>query len=669
MVAGTTMSPIGRTIAAGAARVTVVVTVVALAVAGAGVGGPARASGSSPVHSDVVGAASRTLIERAFSRLVSPYRSLASQRRYIQGDDSALADALQSAYGTGFGAGGGVTTLSEVFGVLRRASATVVTVPVVFTDPSLPAGKTALRHYVGTAVRVGGRWKVSWATACTIVEASDIVCPRAPTGVSSTVPPPSYDPAAATAPLLAAGLIDPTGLAAGPQGSLYIADDGRDQVLRRSADGRLAVVAGTGLSGFSGDGGPAVDAALDLDGPTSVAVAPDGALYIADTANDRVRMVGTDGIITTVAGDGTPGDGGNGGPAADAPLERPTGLALGPDGGLYIADGTAVRKVAPDGIITTVAGGGPPYDVDVGGDGAPVAFSPESLAFDGAGDLDVYSDGPKMIFQLPAGPDGPSGDAITVIAPHDDATGLASAPDGSVVVAEHGAALERLAGGRLQTVYDFLDTSVAGYGVPGLKGAFSPQGVAVTPDGTVDADTGDGNGWSPQIALIQLPAGGHAAVLPVVGPVTDSLPSVGGPGFPAATYPAAVAARPGAGISACPAPSGLRDFDRAARATAVSEAEQLDDAFPEALTDTDRSWWTSTYDQWADPTGLGRHAVGRVVPAAKDLYAPVVARACGDRTVTRSLVVVVGRSAYSTEVSHIYFVDRGGRPLVYYQNA
>ncbi len=569
------------------------------------VGGPLRpaaAGASSPARSEsVVAATVRTQIEAAFRHLVSPFRPVASQRASIQGYDAALASALQGAWGSGFGAGGGVTTLSEVFGAVRRASATVVTVPVVFTEPREAAWKAGLRHYVGTALRVDGRWKVSWATVCAIVEASDAVCPAAPHGVTSTVPAPSYDPTESTTHLLAPGLIDPSGLAAGANGSLFIADTGRDQVLRRTAAGQLQVVAGTGRAGFSGDGGPAADAELDLTGPTSLAVAPDRSLFIADTGNDRVRMVDSAGTITTVAGDGTAGHTGDGGPATHAELQQPDGLALGADGGLYVADGLDIRKVSTDGIITTVAGGGPPYGVDVAPGGSPVAFSPEALAFDGDGDLDVFSFSPKMIFQLPAGPDGPSGSAIRVLSSANYATALAPAPDGTVVVAEHGAALERIPdgpvapgdqGATVQMVVDFLDTSVTGYGIPGIKGAFSPEGVAVLPDGTIDADTDDGNGYSPQIALVQVTPSGHAGVLPVVGPVTASLPAVGGPGFPAATYPAAVAGRPGAGLSSCPSSAGLEAFDGAA---------------PRRPSPRPRSSTPRSPPPWPTPTGRGGH--------------------------------------------------------------
>jgi hypothetical protein len=645
------------------ARVVVALTMVV----GGALASSVAASGSARIAVASVDRATRARIENAFRHLVKE-SSVTSERSFIQGYDVAMAGALGDAYGSGFGEGGGVTTLSEAFGALHRASPTVVTVPVTFTEPGAKPWMQAQRHYIGTAVRTGGRWKVSWATACTILEASQIVCPPAPPGVQSTVPPPSYDPPESTAPFFAPGLVDPSGLAVEPDGSLLIADSGRDQVLRRTPAGSLQVFAGTGASGFSGDGGPAIDAELDLGGTISLAVAPDGTVYISDAGNNRVRAVHADGAITTVAGDGTAGHTGDDGRATDAELDGPTGLAVGPDGSLYIADGSYVRKVAPDGTITTIAGGGPPVGVDVDANGTSVAFSPESLAFDGAGDLDVFSFSPKLIFQLPAGPDGPSGTGITEVAT-DYATALASAPDGSVMVAEHGAGLQRITGGHIESVDDFLDTPVAGYPAPGTVGAFSPEGVAVAPDGTVYLDTDADNGYSPQSALVEVNPRGHAAILPVTGLVPGTFPPVDAAGFPAATYPVPVPARPGAGIAACPSRTGLDVFDGAARTLAASEAAGFNTAFPDALKESDRSWWTAVYRQWADPAGLGHHAVMRVEAATRDLYAPVVAHACGPGILARSLVVVVGRSAYSTEVSHIYFVDRDGRPLVYYQNA
>lgn len=88
-----------------------------------------------------------------------------------------------------------------------------------------------------------------------------------------------------------------------PNGDLLIANQGRNQILRRPPNGTLQVVAGTGAAGFSGDGGPAVKAKLDT--PNGMAVAPDGTIYVADTDNNRVRAISPSGMISTVAGNGT----------------------------------------------------------------------------------------------------------------------------------------------------------------------------------------------------------------------------------------------------------------------------------------------------------------------------------------------------------------------------
>src|SRR5262249_42296294 len=137
-------------------------------------------------------------------------------------------------------------------------------------------------------------------------------------------------------PATAAQLGSPRGLAVGPDGSLYIADYDNNRIRPGRADGVITTVAGDGSSRFGGDGGAATRA--QLRDPRGVAVGPDGSLYIADAPNSRIRRVGPDGVITTVAGDGSYRFGGDGGPATAAPLYDPFGVAVGPDGSLYIAD-------------------------------------------------------------------------------------------------------------------------------------------------------------------------------------------------------------------------------------------------------------------------------------------------------------------------------------------
>jgi RHS repeat-associated protein len=131
----------------------------------------------------------------------------------------------------------------------------------------------------------------------------------------------------------------------------------------------IETVAGTGVYGFSGDGGPA--SAAQLSSVQGIDIGPDESIYIADTENQRVRRIDNTGIITTVAGNGVPGFGGDGGPATAASLFLPTDIACAPDGSLYIADGfnRRVRRVDPNGDISTIAGLGFPFVS--GGDGGP----------------------------------------------------------------------------------------------------------------------------------------------------------------------------------------------------------------------------------------------------------------------------------------------------------
>ncbi len=168
-------------------------------------------------------------------------------------------------------------------------------------------------------------------------------------------------------PAIDAQLSRPGGLAVDAEGNLFIADVGNHRVRKVSADGIITTLAGNGGAGFSGDGGPALDAQLYL--PAALAVDGKGNVFILDTGNtygpandpgllagNRVRRISPDGIITTVAGNGVPGFSGDGGPATDAQLSRPGGIAADSDGNLFIADtyNQRIRRVSSDGIITTV---------------------------------------------------------------------------------------------------------------------------------------------------------------------------------------------------------------------------------------------------------------------------------------------------------------------------
>src|SRR5215469_5083564 len=189
-------------------------------------------------------------------------------------------------------------------------------------------------------------------------------------------------------PALAVPLINPHDLVLDSQGRLLFSDQAQSMVIRIESDQTVVIVAGNGISGISGDGGPAAGASLA--GPLGLVFDSAGALYISDSGNNRIRKVAVDGTITTVAGTGVAGSLGDGGPATLAQLNIPRGLAVDSNRNLYISDSAnnRVRRVSPDGMITTIAGTGA---TGFSGDGGPATqatfFVPDGLAIDTAGNL------------------------------------------------------------------------------------------------------------------------------------------------------------------------------------------------------------------------------------------------------------------------------------------
>jgi trimeric autotransporter adhesin len=168
----------------------------------------------------------------------------------------------------------------------------------------------------------------------------------------------SYGDSGDDGPATLAELNGPHGLAFDAVGNLYISDQLNHRVRKIGADGNIRTVAGTGQPGFSGDGRPALQARMN--GANFLAFGRDGNLFVSDTANTRVRRISSDGTITTVAGRGGPqfqASSGDGGPAIDARFSDPLSIAVDATGVLYVADWVAnrVRRVDRDGIVTTVA--------------------------------------------------------------------------------------------------------------------------------------------------------------------------------------------------------------------------------------------------------------------------------------------------------------------------
>jgi RHS repeat-associated protein len=142
-----------------------------------------------------------------------------------------------------------------------------------------------------------------------------------------------------------AALADPEGVAVGRDGSVYVSESSAHRVRRIRADGTIEAFAGTGTAAWTGDGGPAQSAALNW--PAGLVIGADGSVYIADSFNNLVRRVGPDGSIQTIAGTSLPGSEGDGGPATEAKLSHPRGVAVAvaPDGTLYVGDEQRVRRI------------------------------------------------------------------------------------------------------------------------------------------------------------------------------------------------------------------------------------------------------------------------------------------------------------------------------------
>jgi glucose/arabinose dehydrogenase len=289
----------------------------------------------------------------------------------------------------------------------------------------------------------------------------------------------------------------PRGIAVQPGGGFLVAQPYQNVVRRVAPDGTMTVAAGTGEAGGAGDGGPATAAKLNF--VHSVSVLPGGGFVLADTRNDSIRRVGADGVITTIAGVGSAGFSGDGGPATTARLWAPHGVVALADGSLLIADtdNNRVRLVTASGTISTVAGtGAPGYSGDGGLATAAQLDHPFGIApLAGGGFLVVAGNRVRKVaadgtISTVAGTDNPgySGDggpatAAQLSAPHN----VAVLPDGGFLIADAGNNRVRLvsASGTISTV---AGTGVAGFSGDGGQATAAqlntPKAVAVLPDGT-----------------------------------------------------------------------------------------------------------------------------------------------------------------------------------------
>ena len=262
------------------------------------------------------------------------------------------------------------------------------------------------------------------------------------------------------------------GVAADSRGNLYVSDTDRHVVRKVSASGLISTLAGTGVPGSAGDGGPAASAQLNL--PYGLAVDAAGNVYIADLGNNRLRRVSTDGTIATVAGNGQKRSSGDGGPASAATLATPRNVAVDAAGNIYVSEfeGHRIRKIAPDGRIETAAGTGAP---GLRGDGGPAALAqfnfPAGLAVDLSGALYVADSQNHRVRKIfPGGVittllGGTSGTALLT------PTAVAVNPAGAVYVADRS---------RVVRVYSPSGawSTVAGTGEQGFAGDGGPAQAA-----------------------------------------------------------------------------------------------------------------------------------------------------------------------------------------------
>jgi RHS repeat-associated protein len=314
--------------------------------------------------------------------------------------------------------------------------------------------------------------------------------------------------AASTGAATVQALDGPEGLVKDPDGALLIADTGANVIRKVTAAGVASVVAGTGDAGFAGDGGPAIDA--ELDHPADVALGPDGSIYVADEGNERVRRIGTDGVIRTIAGSGEAGYSGNGGPATDARFDTPSDVAVAADGTVYVIDqaNDALRRIGTDGTVTAVVGrsGAPGFSGDGGPAAAAKLRTPRDVALGPDGAIFIADAGNHRVREIDAGgtittvagngsgayggDGGPATDAAL-----DTPSAVAPTADGGFAIADAGNAAIRLvaADGTITTVAGTLLAGATGDGGPATRARIDFPQALLAGDGLaltfVDAST------------------------------------------------------------------------------------------------------------------------------------------------------------------------------------
>jgi hypothetical protein len=304
---------------------------------------------------------------------------------------------------------------------------------------------------------------------------------------------------------------DPTAMAAGPNGTIYVSEMDKNVVMERLPNGTMRRVAGTGTAGFSGDGGLAT--AAELNEPAGVALNKQGDLFIADANNNRLRMVTPGGTISTIAGNGETGPSNtllaNRSPALATPLGEPQALAITPQGALLIGVNTEDEVLLlSGGELTPVAGG--MYGISP----TSAACNPAALAATSSGAIYVRCSYPFWIVEL----NGKKHTIVLENRPHAPLGGLAVSVTG-VVYFIGGQGVGEIVGSHTKgalcaprcslTTVDFITDNPLGKS----QGVVAPSAIVAAPGGSFLVSSVAGNGFASEASLIHVGSLGKLTVL------------------------------------------------------------------------------------------------------------------------------------------------------------